>query len=216
MLAGLLSPDTGSIHQGASVWYDGKRGISRTFEERGVAYLSQNVCLFPHMDAWTNLLFAAGLCRSPWKEAIPISPINRWVRRIGSGGTDTVASAERLVGLFGIKNLMDKKLGQLSGGQVRKVALARLFLRPACLYLLDEPLTGIDPVGRQELTKVLEGLLDEVQAPAIWVTHSPEEVACVADEMAEFSHHEGGEWMGWSQGEFLRNKGRSSLRRPPG
>jgi ABC-type sugar transport system ATPase subunit len=197
MLAGLLSPDKGSIVMGDSLWLDRARGIERPTEERRVAYLPQNVCLFPHMTIRENLLFASGLEGSSGERFSFSLLRGSWWK--GNAGKNRKREVGSLSELFGIGELLDKRVEEISGGQARKVALARMFLKPARLYLLDEPLSGIDPAARLSLTGILLKRLEENGAPALWVTHSPEEVACVADEMAEFSCSEAEDRMGWCQ-----------------
>jgi len=202
MLAGLLSPDKGSIVMGDSLWLDRAKGIECPTEERQVAYLPQNVCLFPHMTIRENLLFASGREESSGERFSFSLLRGSWWK--GNAGKSRERKVRSLSDLFGIGELLDKRVGEISGGQARKVALARMFLKPARLYLLDEPLTGIDPVARLSLTGILLKHLEEIGAPALWVTHSPEEVACVADEMAEFSCFEAEDRMGWWQGSCRR------------
>ena len=204
MIAGFQSPGSGSIYRGGFAWFDKDRGIRRPVEERGVAFLPQNVCLFPHMTIRENLLFASRVAARGTTGIRALSGIFSGRRgRIFEKGQE--GAVERLSGLFGIENLLEKRVGEISGGQARKVSLARMFLKPSCLYLLDEPLTGIDPCARRALTAVLLDLFRENGSPAIWVTHSPEEVGCVADEMAEFSLGEA-ETMGWEQKSVRRRE----------
>ncbi|MHB1563649.1 MAG: ATP-binding cassette domain-containing protein [Leptospirillum sp.] len=197
MLAGLLSPDRGSIVMGDSVWFDRDTGIDFPTERRAISYLPQNVCLFPHMTIRENLLFAAESARPEKKRRF--FAFSAGAGLYGKSPDGYAEELARLSTLFGIEDLMDKKVGKISGGQARKVALARMFLKPCSLYLLDEPLTGIDPAARQSLTGVILGILEQTGVPAIWVTHSPDEVACVANEMAEFSISESEDRAGWLQ-----------------
>lgn len=197
MLAGLLSPDDGSIVMGNSVWFDRQKGIEAPTEQRDISYLPQNICLFPHMTIRENLVFAAESAR-PEKTRLAFSLFSG-IKRTGKISKERDQELTRLSTLFGIEDLINKKVGELSGGQARKAALARMFLKPCSLYLLDEPLTAIDPAARRVLTSVIMNLLDETGTPAIWVTHSPDEVACVANEMAEFSTSEAEDKTGWWQ-----------------
>jgi len=197
MLAGLLSPDRGSIIMGDSVWFDRDQGIESPIEHREISYLPQNTCLFPHMTIRENLLFAAessGLQKA--RKSFSFFSGTREERKFFINHDQKLA---RLSELFGIGDLLNKKVDELSGGQSRKVALARMFLKPCSLYLLDEPLTAIDPPARRVLTGVILNILNEAGVPAIWVTHSPDEVACVANEMAEFSTSESEDKTGWLQ-----------------
>jgi ABC-type sugar transport system ATPase subunit len=205
MIAGFQSPDSGSIYRGEFAWFDRGKGVCRPVEERRVAYLPQNVCLFPHMTIRDNLLFAARVGRGKRPGFSLFSKIFS-SQRARTSEKEQEEAVDRFSALFGIGDLMGKRVDQISGGQARKVSLARMFLKPSCLYLLDEPLTGIDPSGRRALTAVLLRLFRETATPAIWVTHSPDEVGCVADEMAEFSIREEEETMGWAQNGLRRRE----------
>ena len=180
-----LEPASGSIVVDGLPWNDPVRKIHLPLEDRSVDYLPQTLCLFPHMNVRENLLFAAQLLQKRDRRPGFFSGA-RAVRR--KALSDAVG---RMAEMFGISGLLDRKVFGLSGGQARKVSLARCFLKPARVYLLDEPLSGIDPAGRQDLTGLISVLLREARALALWVTHSPEELFPVLDGLAVFSEESG-------------------------
>jgi ABC-type sugar transport system ATPase subunit len=90
---------------------------------------------------------------------------------------------EEIVLRLAIGDLLERRPGEISGGQTMKVALARAFVRPARLYLFDEPLTGIDAEERLRLAREMVSFLMSRRALCVWVTHAPEEISAVAEEI---------------------------------
>ncbi len=83
---------------------------------------------------------------------------------------------------FGIAALADRSAGSLSGGEARRVSLARAFVLEPELLLLDEPFAGLDHHGREALGLELEGVLRESRISTILVTHDRTEALMLADE----------------------------------
>jgi ABC-type molybdate transport system ATPase subunit len=194
VLAGLPPRGTGVIRVDGVAWLDSDRGVDLSLSQRPVSCLPQGAVLFPHMNVRENLLFAHSLSEKQGKGRGSLArfslseALRRWT------GTRTSPLPDRLrtlVERFGIGDLLGKGPGALSGGQTMKVALARAFLKDARLYLLDEPLTGIDPEGRTRLTREVAALLRERCAMALWVTHTPGELSPVADGMVALSLDQG-------------------------
>jgi ABC-type sugar transport system ATPase subunit len=75
--------------------------------------------------------------------------------------------------LLRLAPLLDRYPHQLSGGERQRVALAKLLLRGAGVWLLDEPFSGLDPVFRSEFRHDLHLLLDSAPATILLVTHDP-------------------------------------------
>jgi molybdate transport system ATP-binding protein len=92
-------------------------------------------------------------------------------------------SLERAIALLGIGPLLTRKPHTLSGGERQRVAIARALAVSPRLLLMDEPLAAVDFERRQEILPWIESLHRELDIPIIYVSHSPEEVARLADHL---------------------------------
>ena len=127
---------------------------------RRLGYVFQEASLFPHLTVLGNLRY--GLTRAP--------------------ATD-VAALDRAIALLGISQLLDRRPDGLSGGERQRVAIARALAASPRLLLMDEPLAALDLERKQEILPYLKRLHDELDIPMIYVTHSPEEMARLADHI---------------------------------
>lgn len=126
--------------------------------QRRIGVVFQDVRLFPHLSVAGNLRYGA---------------------RRGGGGPEL----ERLVELLGIGGLLQRAPAQLSGGEAQRVAIARALLARPRLLLLDEPLAAVDPGRKRDILPYLERLSTEAGVPMLYVTHSLDEVASLADHL---------------------------------
>ena len=159
-VAGLEQPAGGYLRIGDRVWQDGKRFVPPHRRSLGVVF--QEASLFPHLDVQRNLEY--GLKRVPEKE-----------RRV---------SLQQAVELLGIGMLLERFPAQLSGGERQRVAIARALAVSPDILLMDEPLSGLDVARKRSIMPYLESLHDELEIPVIYVSHSPDEVARLADHLA--------------------------------
>ncbi len=97
--------------------------------------------------------------------------------RFGRGGTWSPSIAEdrrqidRVMDAVGIANLAGRPVGRLSGGQQRKVLLARAMAQEAGLLLLDEPTANLDPEAKEEVAELVAMVRAELGAAAVVVSH---------------------------------------------
>ncbi len=91
--------------------------------------------------------------------------------------------AEEVLGLVGLSEQRDRRVGKLSGGQRRRLDLAAALVGDAELLFLDEPTTGFDPSARREAWAVIKGLA-EAGKTVFLTTHYMEEAQYLADRVA--------------------------------
>jgi molybdate transport system ATP-binding protein len=160
-VAGLERAAEARIVVGGIAWEDSARGLFLPAWQRPLGYVFQEASLFDHLDVQGNLAFAA-------KRA---------------AAADAGIDVPGLVRLLGIGDLLDRRPHQLSGGERQRVAIARALATQPRILLLDEPLAALDAPRRQEILPWLERLRDELRIPMLYVTHSGDEVARMADHL---------------------------------
>jgi molybdate transport system ATP-binding protein len=159
-LAGVLRPQKGSIRVEGRDFFDSGQGINLPPEERRLGVVFQDDLLFPHLSVRDNLLFG----------------YRRTVE------TQRKLKPEEIFALLDLEPLLDRGVGDLSGGEARRVALGRALLTSPCLLLLDEPLTGLDLMLRDRLLAYLLRLKNELDIPMIYVSHNFSDLSLLADE----------------------------------
>src|SRR5574343_61041 len=161
IIAGLETPDTGSIH------FSGEDTTSVHVRERNVGFVFQHYALFRHMTVFENVAF--GLRVKPRAERPSEAQIRQKV-------TD-------LLKLVQLDWLADRYPSQLSGGQRQRIALARALAVEPKVLLLDEPFGALDAKVRKELRRWLRQLHDEIHVTSVFVTHDQEEALEVSDRV---------------------------------
>lgn len=131
--------------------------------DRPMTMLFQDNNLFPHLTTLQNV----GLGLSP---DLRLSPDAR---------QKASAALERV----GLGAEIDKRPGALSGGQQSRVALARVLVQARPLVLLDEPFAALGPALRSEMLDLVQDLVAETNATLLMVTHTPEDVRRIADDV---------------------------------
>lgn len=159
ILAGLERAPGAVIAVGDETWQDDARGVYVPTHRRGIGYVFQEASLFEHLDVRANLEF--GLKRLP-----------REARRFEIGPVTE---------LLGIEHLLKQRPATLSGGERQRAAIARTLLASPRLLLMDEPLAALDMKRKQEILPYLERLHEELALPVVYVSHSADEVARLAD-----------------------------------
>ena len=127
---------------------------------RPLGYVFQEASLFPHLSVLDNLRYGQ--------------------RRVS--GAQRIA-LDHAIELLGIGALLDRKPERLSGGERQRVGIARALAVSPEILLMDEPLAALDLKRKQEILPYLERLHDELEIPVLYVSHSPDEVARLADHL---------------------------------
>ena len=158
LLTGLEKPSAGRIHL---------RGIEATrigSGERNIGYVPQSFALYPHFSVYDNISYPLDLIKFPKQR------IDRAVRQI----------ADQLK----IDHLLGKKPDQLSGGEKQRVALARGVVKHTDIYILDDPLVGLDFKLREQMFDDLKQMQQSLAATFLYTTSDPLEVLALADDAA--------------------------------
>ncbi len=162
-IAGLESPEGGSIYLGDDAVFDNKAGINKTPEQRKLGMVFQSFALWPHKSVFENVAY-------PLKRAkVSKSEIRERVRE-----------ALIMVDLWGHR---DAYPGTLSGGQQQRVALARAVVPRPRLLLLDEPLSSLDTNLRAQMRREIRRIQQHLGATAVYVTHDKEDAGGLADRV---------------------------------
>jgi len=158
VLAGLEQPDAGMVAVGGAPVTDlppHRRSVNTVF---------QSYALFPHLDVAENIGFGLRM------RGVPRAERERRVREIAE--------------LIRIRELLGRRVGELSGGQSQRVALARALINEPDVLLLDEPLSALDAGLRSELQVELLRLQRRVGMTFVFVTHDQQEAMVMSDRLA--------------------------------
>ena len=154
-----LEPATGKLTVMGNNWLDDNGSIA--VHQRSAGYVFQEASLFAHLSVMDNLLYG--------------------YNRIGAA--DRFIHPEQIIELLGLTALLTRRPADLSGGERQRVSLGRALLRSPKLLLMDEPMSSLDVRHQRELFPFLQKLTTEFDLPIIYVSHSPREVARLADHI---------------------------------
>ncbi|MFG6413581.1 ABC transporter ATP-binding protein [Roseateles sp. DC23W] len=163
-MAGLLPVQSGQVKLNGRALLDTAAGINLPPEARGVGYLFQHYALFPHLSVRDNIAFG----------------LTSWRRRLKP---DDAARVDALIESFGLTAMAASRPSTLSGGQQQRVALARALACEPQVLLLDEPFAALHTTLRRQLRGELREVQRRLGIPAVLVSHDPEDVMALADEV---------------------------------
>ncbi len=148
---------------GDETWQDSARGVFVKTHQRPLGYVFQEASLFPHLSVRQNLLYGA--------------------RRSGNAPTSDALDFDAIVELLGIGHLLERSPVALSGGERQRVSVGRALLSRPRILLMDEPLSALDQMTKQEILPYFERLHKNLALPVVYVSHDIGEVARLADTM---------------------------------
>ncbi len=163
-IAGLEATDESRLHVNGEVWQEGSRSIP--VHKRPIGYVFQEASLFPHLNVMQNLQY--GVRR--------ILPEKRCI------------ALDRAVRLLELEPLLQRSTDNLSGGERQRVAIARALALCPKLLMMDEPLAALDQRRKREILPYLERLHEMLQIPLLYVSHSADEIARLADHLVLMDH----------------------------
>jgi molybdate transport system ATP-binding protein len=159
-LAGLISPDAGTICVDEQPLFDSIRKINLPPQERRVGYVFQELALFPHMTAAQNIAFG-----------------------VRAEGEEKNAMVRDMMERFHISGLAASRPDEISGGERQRVALARALVTGPRLLLLDEPFSALDDELKLGMIGDLKRWLEARSIPVLLVTHDRDEARMLGERM---------------------------------
>lgn len=159
-MAGLQRATSGYLQVNGHVWQDSEQGVFIPTHKRELGYVFQEANLFPHLTVQGNLQFGLKRIKTPHN-----------------------GDLQHILELLGIDHLLDRTSDRLSGGERQRIAIARALALNPKILLMDEPLAALDFKRKQEILPYLIKLHRELHIPVIYVTHSQQEVAQLADHL---------------------------------
>ncbi len=157
-IAGLKRTSQGYLSVNGDVWQNSR--YFRPVYKRPLGYVFQEVSLFPHLTVMGNLCYGMKRVRKNIKVGL-----------------------DKAIQLLGIAHLLNRKPDGLSGGEKQRVAIAQAIAVSPSILLMDEPLAALDIKKKQEILPYLQQLRDELDIPILYVSHHPDEVTQLADNL---------------------------------
>jgi len=153
----------GKLVVGGEIWQDDACGIFRKPHERPIGYVFQEASLFSHLSVRENLMFGADRTKT-------------------RGAVRTIA-LDDILDLLGLGPLLDRAPGSLSGGERQRVAMGRALMAQPRLLLLDEPLSALDRLTKDEILPYLDSLHKALPMPSLYVSHDITEIERLSDSL---------------------------------
>ena len=161
LVAGLRRPAAGAIRLDGTPLVDLAAGVDLPARARGIGYVPQDLALFPHLTTRRNVLYGV----------------------IGKPIEHPTLTLAHVLQVLELKPLQQRAITTLSGGEQRRVALARALMSRPRLLLLDEPLSGLDDALKGKTLDLLKRVREEFNVPMLYVSHAPEEVTALCDRV---------------------------------
>jgi len=158
MIAGIEDITKGEIYLDGEIinWLSAK--------ERNIALAFETYALYPHLSLFENIAFP--------------------LRIRGRKDQEVRKEVKKIADMLDITNALNKLPSEVSGGHQQRTSLARALIRPASLYLLDEPLSHLDTQQRTEFRIQIKRIQKTQNLTMLFVTHDQLEALALADRIA--------------------------------
>ena len=156
-IAGIRTPDEGEIRVGDRTLFSSPNRIDLPARDRHIGYVPQDALLFPNMNVTSNITYGS---RSP-------------------------EGFDALVQILELRDLLERRVAKLSGGEKQRVAIARALMTRPSILLLDEPLAGVDRERREVILPYILKIRSELHVPLVYVTHDRGELDAIADRVLD-------------------------------
>jgi ABC-type sugar transport system ATPase subunit len=131
--------------------------------DRDIAMVFQFYALYPHLTAYDNMAFP--------------------LRAAGVGKAEIDAAVRRAAGMLRVDGLLERRPKHLSGGEQQRIALGRAMVRQPAAFLMDEPLTNLDPELRVDMRTEIKHLQQSLGTTMVHVTHDQVEAMSMGDRI---------------------------------
>jgi molybdate transport system ATP-binding protein len=158
-IAGLEHADNGYLKVGDALWQG--NGVFLPTHQRKIGYVFQEPSLFSHLTVQGNINYGVARAKDESSAAV----------------------LQQAIDLLGIEHLLKRMPWQLSGGEQQRVAIARALAANPSMLLLDEPLAALGDDQKADILPYLESVYQQLDIPVLYVSHSRNEVARLADHM---------------------------------
>jgi iron(III) transport system ATP-binding protein len=167
-IAGLETPDAGTIAVDDRRLFDAKARINVPVEGRAIGMVFQSYAIWPHMTVAENVAFPLSVAKGTKRP----------------GRAEIAAAVKRALAVVDLDGFQERSATRLSGGQQQRVALARAIVHEPRLLLLDEPLSNLDAQLRDDMRGELKRLQSKIGITTVYVTHDQSEALALSDRIA--------------------------------
>lgn len=165
-IAGLERPEAGQISINGKTVFDARHGIFTPANRRRIGMVFQSYAIWPHMDVFENIAFPLRVSPTKYSESTIRSKVHR---------------ALEIVEMLSYEK---RPASRLSGGQQQRVAIARALVMEPEVLLLDEPLSNLDAILRENMRGELRRLQQTLGITTVYVTHDQLEALALSDNIA--------------------------------
>ena len=160
VICGLIKPTNGLIKLNNKILYcsNSKKNIPPNLRKIGMVF--QEPRLFSHMTVKNNLLY--GQRRNTKLD---------------------ITKLEKIVKILGIKDILDRRTYNLSGGEAQRVSIGRALLSEPDILILDEPLTGLDTPRQNKILSIIKSINKNIKIPILFISHSIDEIIFIAEKI---------------------------------